>query len=242
VTLQAGEPRPRGLEPHLAAARRSDQGLVAYPDRAQIWAGALAGRGLEQIWLEDKASHFILQVQGSGRVTFPDGTKARLTYAGQNGHAYTSIGRILVENGAISLAEMSLERLMAWLEADSARGQALMERNRSFIFFALEALADPARGPIGGAGVPLTAGRSLAIDRSVWPYGLPIWISAAPLTPEGTRAPLDRLMIAQDTGSAIVGPARGDFFMGTGAEAGTRAGLVRDPVRFILFWPKEAQP
>jgi membrane-bound lytic murein transglycosylase A len=242
VTLRAEDPRPAGLEPHLAAARQTADGLIPYPDRAAIWAGALAGRGLEQLWLEDKTSHFILQVQGSGRVTFPDGSKARLTYAGRNGHAYTSIGRILVESGEIPLGEMSLERLMGWLRSDPARGQALMERNRSFVFFAREPLADPERGPTGGAGVPLTPGRSLAVDRSIWPYGLPFWIAASPLQPGGGRVPLDRLMVAQDTGSAILGPARGDFFMGTGAEAGARAGLVRDAARFIVFWPKDGEP
>jgi membrane-bound lytic murein transglycosylase A len=135
---------------------------------------------------------------------------------------------------------MSLERLMGWLRADPARGRALMERNRSYIFFALAPMLDPARGPIGGAGVPLTTGRSLAVDRTLWPYGLPVWIEVSPLTPEGPRRPLDRLMIAQDTGSAILGPARGDFFMGSGAEAGQRAGLVRDSMRFVVFWPRGA--
>jgi membrane-bound lytic murein transglycosylase A len=99
-------------------------------------------------------------------------------------------------------------------------------------------MSDPARGPVGGAGVPLTTGRSLAVDRTIWPYGLPVWISVSPLTPGGPRAPLDRLMIAQDTGSAIVGPARGDFFMGSGMQAGTRAGLVRDSMRFIVLLPR----
>lgn len=238
VTFAQGEPRPPGIDAAFAAARLSEGIHSIYPDRAAIWAGALAGKGLEIAWLRDEAELFITQVQGSARLTLTDGTRARLTYAGRNGHPYTSIGRILVEQGEIPLPEMSLERLMAWLRADPARGRALMEKNRSYVFFALEPMLDPARGPVGGAGVPLTTGRSLAVDRTIWPYGLPVWIEASPLTPEGPRAPLDRLMIAQDTGSAIVGPARGDFFMGSGAVAGQRAGLVRDAMRFVVLWPR----
>jgi len=240
VTFAQDEPRPPGIDQIYSAARLREGLFSAFPDRAAIRAGALAGQGLEIAWLRDEAELFIIQVQGSARLTFTDGTRARLTYAGRNGHPYTSIGRILAEQGEIPLPEMSLERLMGWLRADAARGRALMERNRSYIFFALEPMLDPARGPIGGAGVPLTTGRSLAVDRTLWPYGLPVWIEVSPLTPEGPRRPLDRLMIAQDTGSAILGPARGDFFMGSGAEAGQRAGLVRDSMRFVVFWPRGA--
>jgi membrane-bound lytic murein transglycosylase A len=238
VTFGQNEPRPADFDASLAAARRTASGLEPYIDRAAIWAGDLGEKAQPIAWLRDETELFIIQVQGSARLIFTDGTRARLTYAGRNGHAYTSIGRILVENGDIPLAEMSLERLMSWLRADRARGRSLMERNRSYVFFALEPMVDPARGPVGGAGVPLTTGRSLAVDRTIWPYGLPIWISVSPLTPAGPRAPLDRLMIAQDTGSAIVGPARGDFFMGSGMQAGTRAGLVRDSMRFIVLLPR----
>jgi membrane-bound lytic murein transglycosylase A len=240
VTFGQNDPRPKGLDPSLAAARRLDQGFEPYPDRASIWAGKLGSRARPVAWLRDETELFIIQVQGSARLLFADGTRSRLTYAGRNGHPYTSIGRILVEKGDISLADMSLERLMGWLRAEPARGRALMEQNLSYIFFALEPMDDPKRGPVGGAGVPLTTGRSLAVDRTIWPYGLPIWISSSPLTPEGPRAALDRLMIAQDTGSAIVGPARGDFFMGSGVEAGSRAGLLRDPMRFIVLVPRGA--
>jgi membrane-bound lytic murein transglycosylase A len=210
-----------------------------YHNRAAIWAGALAGRGLEIAWLKDKAALFILQVQGSARLKLPDGRVTRLVYAGRNGRDYTSIGRILVENGEIALPDMSLARLMTWLRADAARGQTLMERNESYVFFARDDTMPLDQGPIGGAGVPLTTGRSLAVDRTFWPYGVPVFIEVSPLTPQGGRAPLNRLMVAQDTGSAIVGPARGDFFMGTGEAAGTSAGLVRDAMRFVVLIPKE---
>ncbi|CAN1569340.1 MltA Membrane-bound lytic murein transglycosylase [Rhabdaerophilaceae bacterium] len=240
VTLQPNDQRPPGLDPALAAARRTSRGLEPYIDRAEIWHRGLDGQGLEIAWLRDETELFIIQVQGSARLTLQDGSRARLSYAGRNGHTYTSIGRILVEQGEIPLSEMSLARLTGWLRKNPARGRALMERNRSYVFFTLSPLDDPTRGPIGGAGVPLTAGRSLAVDRSLWAYGLPVWISSSPLTPQGPRVSLDRLMIAQDTGSAIIGPARGDFFMGSGADAGDRAGLVRDPMRFIVLWPRGA--
>lgn len=236
VTLAPGE-TPPGLDPALAAARRQGEAFVPFPDRAAIWAGALAGQGLEIAWLRDHADLFIIQVQGSARLVLPDGTRTRLVYAGRNDHAYTSIGRKLVEQGEIPLESMRLSTLMAWLRADPVRGRRLMEQNRSYIFFALEDGVPAERGPIGGAGLPLSAGRSLAIDRHIWPYHLPIFIEASPLAPAGGRARLARLVIAQDTGSAIIGAARGDFFVGSGEEAGIQAGLIRDSQRFIVLAP-----
>lgn len=237
VTLKQGETRP-GLDPALQAARQTAGGLEPYPDRAAIWAGALAGQGLEIAFLRDEAELFITQVQGSARLRLPDGRVTRLVYAGRNGHPYTSIGRRIVEQGAMRLEDMTLAKLMAYLRADPARGRALMEENRSYVFFARDDAARADRGPIGGAGVPLTTGRSLAVDRTLWPYGLPVFIEVEPLVPEGGRRRLARLMIAQDTGSAIVGPARGDYFMGSGDAAGERAGLVRDPMRFTVLLPR----
>jgi membrane-bound lytic murein transglycosylase A len=237
VTLKQGETRP-GLPVGLQAARQTAKGLEPYATRADIWAGALAGQGLEVAWLRDHADLFITQVQGSARLKLADGKRSRLVYAGRNGHPYTSIGRKIVERGDMTLEEMTLAKLMAYLRADAARGRALMEENRSYVFFARDDTLNPDKGPIGGAGVPLTPHRSLAVDRTLWPYGLPVFIGANPLTPAGPRAAIQRLMIAQDTGSAIVGPARADYFMGSGAEAGERAGLVRDPLRFIVLLPK----
>ncbi|MCA0400893.1 MAG: MltA domain-containing protein [Proteobacteria bacterium] len=239
VTLKQGETRP-GLDPKLQSARQTAAGLEPFPDRAAIWAGILDGQGLEIAWLRDHADLFITQVQGSARVKFTDGSRARLVYAGRNGHPYTSVGRKIVESGGMALEEMTLAKLMAYLRADSARGRALMEQNRSYVFFALDRDLPADQGPIGGAGVPLTSGRSLAVDRTIWPYGLPVFIETNPLTPAGPRARIARLMVAQDTGSAILGPARGDYFMGSGAQAGDRAGLVRDSMRFIILLPRGA--
>lgn len=241
VTLKQGETRG-GLDPALQAARQTPGGLTPYPDRAAIWAGALSGqkmngKPLEIAWLRDHATLFITQVQGSARLRLPDGRRTRLVYAGRNGHPYISVGKRLVEMGVMKLEEMTLAKLMHWLRTDIA-GRTLMEENRSYIFFALDDAAPENRGPIGGAGVPLTQGRSLAVDRTLWPYGLPVFIDANPLRPEGGRQRISRLMIAQDTGSAIVGPARGDYFMGSGDSAGERAGLVRDAVRFVVLAPR----
>jgi membrane-bound lytic murein transglycosylase A len=238
VTIAQGETLP-GVAPGLQAARRTEAGgYEAYPDRAAIETGALGDRARPIAWVREPGQAFIIQVQGSARLRLPDGRTLRVAYAGRNGHPYTSIGRILVEEGRMRKDEMTLARLMGWLAANPDEARDLMRRNRSFVFFRAADELDHADGPIGGAGHPLVAGRSLAIDRNVWSYGLPIWLEGElPLTLT-TSEPLRRLMVAQDTGSAIVGPARGDFYFGSGAEAGVRAGLLRHPVRFIVLWPR----
>ncbi|MCZ8376718.1 MAG: MltA domain-containing protein [Beijerinckiaceae bacterium] len=237
VTVPQGEPAPSPLDASLQAWRRGPGGPEPYPDRKAIWAGALSGQGLEIAWLRGKPELFITQVQGSARLRWAEGGIGRLRYAGRNGHPYTSIGRKLVERGIMALETMTLAKLMGWLRDNPAEARALMEENRSYVFFQLDESLSPEEGPIGGAGVPLVAGRSLAVDRSIWPYGLPVFIEASPLVPEGGRQRIARLMIAQDTGSAIVGAARGDFFVGSGSAAGDSAGLFRDPVRFIILVP-----
>lgn len=239
VTLQPGDGRGT-LDPALAAARRTPTGLEPYPDRAAILGGALAGRGLEQLYLKDEAEVFITQVQGSARVRLAGGSEVRLTYAGRNGHPYTSIGRILIEEGRIPREEMSLERLMAWLRANPAEARRVMSANRSYVFFRREDRINPALGPTGGAGVPLVPGRSLAVDRTIWPYGLPVFIESSIDTLPPVESALNRLVIAQDTGSAIVGPARADYFWGSGEEAGRRAGLTRHALGFTVLWPRGA--
>ncbi len=242
VTVPQGGTAPPPLDPALQAWRQTAAGHEPYPDRKAIWDGALSGRGLEIAWLRDKPELFITQVQGSARLRWVEGGVGRLRYAGRNGHAYTSIGRRLVERGIMTLESMTLARLMGWLRDNPAEARALMDENRSYIFFQLDENLSPEEGPIGGAGIPLTPGRSLAVDRSIWPYGLPVFIDVSPLVPSGGRERLSRLMIAQDTGSAIVGPARADYFVGSGAAAGDRAGLFRDPMRFIVLVPRGVHP
>ena len=215
--------------------------VTPYPDRAAIEAGAIQQYTAPIVWLRDAVEVFLIQVQGSARVRLPDGKVLRLVYDGRNGQPYTSIGRRLIESGEIAEADMSLAALKHWIRAHGQNpgeaGLALMHQNRSYVFFAREEEADRACGPIGGQGIGLTALRSIAIDRTLWPYGLPFWI-AADLPWRGSFAsPFRRLMIAQDTGSAILGPARVDIFFGSGDDAGARAGDIRHSGEVIVFLP-----
>lgn len=241
VSFPEGAPPP--LEPALTAARTSPRGLEPYPDRAAIEDGALAGRGLELVHLRDAVEVFLTQVQGSARVRLKDGSVRRLVYAGRNGHPYTSIGRVIVAEGHATAEEMHLEGLKAWLRAHPAEARRIMRLNRSYIFFALRSDLDPNDGPIGAASVPLTPRRSLAVDRTAWPYGTPVWIDVALPDPAGTGPePFAALTVAQDTGSAIVGPARGDLFFGSGYDAGLRAGMLRHRPDFVVLLPRGTGP
>jgi membrane-bound lytic murein transglycosylase A len=243
VTLAQGETVP-GVDPGLNAAQRLPQGLYApYPERAEIEAGAIAAHTRPIIWLRDCLEAFLVQVQGSARVVLPDGTMRRLVYAGRNGRPYSSLGRILVEMGEIPAQDMGIARLKEWIYAHGLQpgeaGAALMLRNKSYVFFRLEDDAAGCDGPIGGAGTRLLPLRSIAIDRSLWSYGLPFWISADLPWDGPAASPFRRLMIAQDTGSAIVGAARADLFFGTGDSAGARAGEIRHRCDFVVLLPLE---
>lgn len=221
----------------LSAMRQVENGLVPYFTRAEIESGALDGRGLELLWLADAIDAYFMHVQGSGRIRLTNGQSIRIGFAGKNGHPYTSIGGLLVTRGEVAAAEMSLERLRAWLAADLARGQALMRENRSYIFFRVHSPAESELGPIGAQGVPLLEGRSLAVDASYHPLGLPVYVVSDAIAHHGQQG-FRRLMIAQDVGSAIKGPERGDIYWGSGAEAGRLAGLTRHPGQFIVLLPK----
>ncbi|MBV9138464.1 MAG: MltA domain-containing protein [Hyphomicrobiales bacterium] len=241
VTLPQGE-HLEDCDMPLTSARREGERFLPFPDRAAIEEGALEGQGLELIWLKDRVEVFVVQVQGSAQVTFADGHRVRLRYDGSNGWPYTSIGRLLIEAGAIASHEMSLEALTGWLRAHSEKAKSLMHRNRSYVFFALEDALRPEDGPIGGAGIPLTAGRSLAIDRDVWSYGLPFWVDVARAASDGGRDRWERLMVAQDTGTAIVGAGRIDLFIGSGAAAGAVAGRQRHHGRLFVLLPRGEAP
>lgn len=242
VGVAPGQASP-GLDPGLTAARRlADGTLQPYPDRAAIEAGALGTLAQPLVYVGDPVEAFFIHVQGSARIRLPDGSSRRLAYAGRNGQPYTSIGRVLVEQAGIPPAEMGLAQLKSWIRAHGQKpgeeGAALMARNRSFIFFAFNDALPPEAGPVGGAGVSLTPLRSLAVDRTLWPYGLPVYLDAS-LPWQGEAAtPFQRLMVAQDTGSAIRGAARGDIFFGSGAQAAQRAGALRHPGTFFILWPK----
>jgi membrane-bound lytic murein transglycosylase A len=241
MTFSPGE-TPAGLDPALSGARREAGGrLRPYPERAMIEAAAGRGEMAPILWLEDAVELYLAQVQGSARVSLRDGREVRLAYDGRNGQPYTSIGRLLIEKGAIGEKDMSLAALKDWLRANGQNpgqpGRNLMQRNRSYVFFKLVENFDPDDGPTGGAGVALTKLRSIAIDRAVWPYGAPFWIDADLPWRDAAASPFRRLMIAQDTGSAILGPARADIFFGSGEAAGRRAGDIRHEAKFAVLLP-----
>lgn len=235
VEVDLGQFRP-ALRGQRIAGRLDGGRLRPYADRAEIEAGALAGRGLEMLWVDDAVDAFFLQIQGSGRVRLSDGTVLRVGYAGQNGHPYVPIGRLLAERGEIPREQVSMPSIRAWLAAHPAAGRRLMQENPSYVFFR----ELKGEGPLGAQGVALTPGRSLAVDPSFVPYGLPVWLDAEdPLDPS---ARVRRLMVAQDTGGAIRGPVRGDVFWGFGAEAAERAGRMKSRGGYWLLLPKGVRP
>ena len=229
--------RPVGMDPYLAFARRTPQGPVEYFDRGQIERGALAGQGLEIAWLADKVDAFFIHVQGSARLEMTDGRLLRVTYAAKSGQRFTGAGRVLVDRGEIPLETVTMQSIRAWFKAHPDRVDEILRQNRSYIFFREAAVEDPGLGPVAAAKVPLTPGRSIAVDRLLHSFGTPFFIDAPTLTAFGGD-PFRRLMIAQDTGSAIVGPARGDLFSGSGDTAGEIAGVVRHPADFYALLPK----
>jgi membrane-bound lytic murein transglycosylase A len=218
----------------LRYGRRIGGKPMPYHSRAEIEAGALAGRGLEIAWLRDPADAFFMQVQGSGRVRLETGEVLRLAYGSKTGLPYTGIGHLLAERGVIAREALSMQAIRAWMAAHPAEARDLMRENRSFVFFREREAA--AEGPPGAQQVPLSAGRSLAVDRRIWAFGTPVWLDTEVPAPHGPE-PLRRLLVAQDTGSAILGAARGDVFFGAGPEAAYRAGHMKSPGRMIVLLP-----
>jgi membrane-bound lytic murein transglycosylase A len=211
--------------------RVQDQRLVPYYTRAEIWDGAFQGREeLPLFYADDPVDVFFLHVQGSGVVNLPDGSRQRVGYAANNGHEFFAIGRALIRSGEMDGADMSMQGIRDWLRANPSKADALMRRNPRFIFF--RKIDGP--GPIGAQGVALTAGRSLAVDPAFMPLGAPVFLDT---TDPVTREPLQRLMVAQDTGSAIKGPVRGDFFWGSGEPALAKAGRMKQQGRYYLLLP-----
>jgi len=229
--------RPAGMDPYLAFARRTDGVPVEYLDRPAIEQGALAGRGLEIAWLESKVDAFFIHVQGAARLEMTDGESRRVTYAAKSGQRFTGIGRVLADIGEIPLEKVTMQSIRAWLAAHPDRVDEILWHNRSYIFFRDAAVDDPALGPVAAAKVPLTPGRSMAVDRLLHTFGTPFYIDASTLMAFGGEN-FRRLMIAQDTGSAIVGPARGDLFAGSGEAAGEIAGVVRAQADFYALLPR----
>ena len=219
--------------------RRNEQNqLVPYHDRGAIEAGALDGQKLEICWLKDPFDLLTLQIEGSGRVILEDGTPLRVNYDSHNGYSFSSISRALIERNLISREEMSMQRIREWMAAHPDEAAKVRAANRSYVFFRITGLSNEGE-PVGAQGVPLTAGRSIAVDR-LHEYGTPFFIDAnLPIERAKPVSPFRRLMIAQDTGSAIVGPARADLYLGAGDDAARVAGRIRHPGRFVMLLPRE---
>lgn len=237
VTVDLGRFREE-LAGRSIAGRVEDGRLVPFASRAEIVAGALAGRNLELLWADDPVAVFFLQIQGSGRALLPDGRMVRLGYDGPNGHPYSSLGKLMVARGLIAADEVSAPAIAAFLRDHPGEAAGLMAENASFVFFRLI----EGEGPLGAEGTVLTPGRSLAVDRARIPIGAPLWLATGapdPDRPESESHPLQRLMISQDSGAAITGAVRGDVFFGFGKAAESMAGHMAHHGRWWLLLPKD---
>ncbi len=241
VQVDLGEFRD-SLKGQRIAGRVRDGRLRPYEDRGAIEAGALQGKNLELVWLDDASDAFFLQVQGSGLVQLPDGSLRRVGFAAQNGHPYVALGKVMIQRGLLPREEVTMQSIRAWLQANPAAAPELLKQNPSYVFFRdLPAPKDDSDGPLGAQGVPLLPGRSLAVDRSQFALGLPLWLAAthpAPAPPHAAQ-PLQRLMVMQDTGGAIRGAVRGDVFWGHGEAAEAIAGRMKNPGRYWLLLPRQ---
>jgi membrane-bound lytic murein transglycosylase A len=221
----------------LIGRRDNNNQIVPYHDRGAIEAGALDGQKLEICWLKNPFDALSVQIEGSARVILEDGTPLRIAYDSHNGFPYSSIGRALVERNLIPREEMSMQRIREWMEAHPDDAPKVRATNRSYVFFRITGLSNDGQ-PVGAQGVPLTPGRSIAVDR-LHEFGTPFFIAAdLPIESTTGGSPLHRLMIAQDMGSAIIGPARADLYWGAGDDAGRIAGRIRHPARFVMLLPR----
>lgn len=225
------------LKGQRIVGRLIDGRLRPAETRAEIDGGALEGRADVLLWVDSAVDAFFLHIQGSGVIKMADGATVRVGYAGANGHSYHAIGRSLVTNGALAQEDVSMQTIRQWLDEHPAEADALMQENTSYIFF--RRLDGDA--PVGAQGVPLTAGRSLAVDGNWLPYGLPLWVDTVTTDRQGNVGDPEhfrRLMIAQDTGGAIKGIVRGDVYWGTGDAAGAIAGRMREAGRYYGLLPR----
>ena len=206
--------------------------IVPYASRAEIESGSSALTGKEIVWVDDAIEAFFLHIQGSGRVQLENGDFVRVGYADQNGHPYQSIGRYLIERGELQSSEASMQGIQKWARSHPDQLQALLNQNPSYVFF--RELPTSNDGPLGALGVPLSAERSIAVDPRYVPLGAPVWLATT--QPNSTNS-LQRLVLAQDTGGAIRGPVRADFFWGFGAAAGEQAGRMRQQGEMWVLLP-----
>lgn len=233
VSADLGDFRPT-LKGERVAGRLQDGRFEPYPDRAAIEAGALSGRGLELVYADNPIDAFFLHIQGSGIVRLDDGGVIRVGYDGDNGYTYVSIGKVLRDSGTLKPAELGMAGIRNWMERNPFQAADVMNHNPRYIFFR----EISGEGPIGAQGVPLTPGRSLAVDPKYIPLGVPMWLDAQ--HPTVKDAPFRRLVIAQDTGNAIKGVVRGDLFWGSGKQAGESAGTMKSLGRYYVLLPRQS--
>ncbi|MBI3444598.1 MAG: murein transglycosylase A [Magnetospirillum sp.] len=233
ITVDLGKFRPEPAGEQLVG-RLDGNKLVPYPTRAEIERGALDNKAPVLAWTDDAVDLAIMQIQGSGRVRLEDGSVLRLGVAGNNGHKFLGIGKILKDEGKLG-SDSTMPAIRAWLKDHAEEGRALLARNPRYIFYGFNTGTD---GPLGTEGVALTPERSLAVDPRFVPLGAPVWLDS--VDPAGK--PLRRLMVAQDTGAAIKGPVRGDVFWGAGEAAFLMAGRMKSPGRLVVFLPRARSP
>ena len=232
--------RPEGFDPSYAFARQTKEGIGYYPRREAIDKGYLEGKGLEIAWARSRVDVFFAHIQGAARLVYSDGRVQRITFAAKAGHPFTGIGRYLIDIGEIPPEKISMGSIRDWLAAHPARQDEVLWQNRSYIFFREAPVEGLELGPVAAAKVPLEAMRSIAVDRMIHTFSSPFFIRSETLTHLTGGKPFARLMMALDTGSAIVGPARGDIFTGSGKLAGELAGNVKNDADFIILVPKSA--
>src|SRR5574340_1355520 len=236
LTIDLGEAYPQ-LKDLRLRGRLQGKRVVPYYNRAEIEAGKAALQGRELFWVDNAVGLFFLQIQGSGRIELPDGSLVKIGYAEQNGYPYTSIGKKLVDMGAFKLEESSMQNIKLWAQKNPEKLDSLLEHNQSYVFF--RELPNDLHAPLGEQGVPLTNEYSLAVDTRTIPLGAPVFLAT---TYPNTAEPLNRLMLAQDTGGAIRGAVRGDFFWGFGEQAGNQAGRMKQSGQMWVLFPKGAEP
>ncbi len=235
VTFNAAQRRKSGMR----YGRLVNGTPRAYPTRKQIENGLLAGKGLEIVWLKSWVDALFIQVQGSGRVRLPDGGVVRLAFAAKSGRPYTAVGKVLIDMGAIAREDMSMQAIRAWMAQNPQQTREIIWKNESYIFFREMNLENAELGPPGAQQVQLTPFRSLAVDRRYWSFGTPLWLDTQiPVPGGGGLQPFQHLMVAQDTGSAILGRIRGDLFFGAGEDAAWLAGHMKSPGSLHALLPR----
>lgn len=234
IDLSDAYPQLKGMR---LRGRLLGKKVVPYFKRAEIDAGTDSLKGRELFWVDNAVELFFLQIQGSGRIELPDGNQVKVGYADQNGYPYVSIGRKLIEMGEMKLENASMQGIKAWGEKNPDKLAALLELNPSYVFF--RELPDNLSAPLGALGVPLTNEYSIAVDPKSIPLGAPVFLAT---TQPNSTIPLNRLMLAQDTGGAIRGPVRADFFWGFGEKAAVQAGSMKQQGRMWVLFPKGGEP